>query len=140
MPVWTQVGRHTLGGSTVPCRAVPCRAAPGLPCGRGMSGQDHVYHMVTTNPHSLTLGEVSSRFFPALKPSVEQTPPFFTRPTCGECWWARAILQRHPQPSRAQANIVLAAPISIWMNATKIISVIGDVCQCGRTAAGTKVV
>ena len=64
MPARTQARRHTPGREhrTVPCCAVPCCATSGLPCGGGMSGQDRVYHVVTTNPHLLTLGAVSSRF------------------------------------------------------------------------------
>lgn len=51
--------------------------------------------------------------------------------------WARAILQQHPQPSCPQGHIIVAAPVLLWIDATKVISVTMDVCQREGAAAGT---
>lgn len=66
MPAGTRAGWHSPGREhhAVLCRAMPRRAAPGLPRSGGMSGQVRVYRAVMTNPHSLTLGAVPSRFSP----------------------------------------------------------------------------
>jgi len=120
-----------------PCRATPRRAAPGLP---GMSGQARVYRAVPTDPPSLTLGAVSSGFSPLWSPRWSKHLPLLRGRGVGSAGWPRAILQRRPQPSRTRAGIILAVPVSIWINATKVISVTGAACQRGRTAAGTNAV
>lgn len=56
---------------------------------------------------------------------------------CDGAGWARAILQQHPQPSCPQGHVIVAAPVSLWIDATKVISVTRDVCQREGAAAGT---
>lgn len=122
-------------GEGGPRRAVPRRAPLRLPRSGGMSGQDRV----TANARSLTPGAVSSRLSLLWSSPESRHLPLLRAQGAGSAGWARAIVQRHPQPSRAQAN-VLAASASTWIDATKVISVSGDACQRGRTAAGTEVV
>lgn len=56
----------------------------------------------------------------------------------GALEWARGILQRCPQPSCGQADIVSAAPVSVWINATKFISVMGMSADMGELELAQK--